>query len=224
MTDDYETTISFEKYEAIFWKKLNKTIDLENMGGSSTYKLKFYCATPLAKDMGNCIDSNGCLTTTTGFVNADDAFESVTFGLSSEFPSDGGFNIKLSGSEGIDIEAYEGIKGYYYNNRFYADAEHTEVIPYMNGHYHLDWTNYDPDVTGYGIVAYMCTNNAYTSTTKPAWLDYDGNILVKGIFLVKASNNFVIAYCRYSSYLVVRDSVTIPAGSKFVQVGGNLNE
>ncbi len=228
MTNDYETTIAFEKYEEIFWKKLNKEFDLEDMGDETSYKLKFYCTAPPVEEMSECIDTDGYLHTHEKLVSANDGFVDTSFGLVANFPDTGGFEIALNYTDEddkqmeLDIDALEGVKGYYYNGRFYNDTAHTSVLPYYEGHYHFDWTNYNPDDpdNDYGIITYLCSNESYTVVTdKPEWIDFEGNIIVKCIFLVKAENDFVIAYCRYSTPLYVRDVVTLPVGSKFVQIG-----
>lgn len=224
MSNNYETTLAFEKYEEIFWKKINKVFDLDNLG--TNYKLKFFTNTPSLENMSECIDANGCLKSHQQLVSADDGFETITFGLVTNYPPIGGFELALNYTDDDEqqdlvIDAYEGVKGYYHNGRFYNDINHTSLLPYYNGHYHFDWTNYDPDDSDndYGIVTYLCTNNSYSEEDKPVWIDYDGNIIVKGVFLVKSSNNFVMCYCRFSTPIMVRDTITIPKGSKFVQVG-----
>lgn len=226
MTNDYETTIAFEKYEEIFWKKINKEFDLENMGDETKYKLKFFSATPSIEEMEACIDSNGYLHAHDKLISADDGFVDTPFGLVANFPDAGGFELALNYHEDdkqvdLDIDALEGVRGYYHNGRFYNDSAHTSVLPYYNDHYHFDWSNYNPDdpENDYGIVTYMCNNNSYSVATKPSWIDYEGNIIVKGIFLVKAENNFVMCYCRYSTPIYVRDVITLPVGTKFIKIG-----
>lgn len=220
MTNDYETTMAFEKYEEIFWKRINKEFDLEDM--SDDYKLLFFCTAPSVEEMNECIDSDGYLCAHEELVSAEDGFADTTFNLVANYPDKGGFEISLDSDTDIDIDAYEGVKGYYYNGRFYNDYSHsTNPLPYMNGHYHFDWTNYDPtDVDNdYGIVTYYCDDDTYTSADKPEWIDFEGNIIVKVVFLVKDDNDFVMGYCRFSTPLFVRDVVTLPVGSKFISVG-----
>ena len=96
MTNDYETTIAFEKYEEIFWKKLNKEFDLENMGDETKYKLRFFSATPSIEEMEACIDSNGYLHAHDKLISADDGFVDTPFGLVANFPDAGGFELALN--------------------------------------------------------------------------------------------------------------------------------
>ena len=228
MSNNYETTIAFEKYEETFWKLgVNKKFDLSNMGDQSTYKLKFFTATPPIEEMEECIDTNGCLKTHEKLISANEGFVDTPFGLVANYPDKGGFEIALNYLDedeqqtDLVIDALEGVKGYYHEGRFYNDSAHTSILPYYEGHYHFDWTNYDPDDADndYGIVTYTCEDESYTTADKPDWIHYDGNIIVKGVFLVKASDDFVLAYCRYSTPVDVRDGIIIPVGSKFIQIG-----